>query len=180
MFDRGAGKILSTAMEIYKNSRGTAQESSTRGQAPTTPGCEVWGPRGGSSSSRWLLRIFDDVESRRSKGNSLHLSDTSPHPRTPGRELVKESLKLLVRQEILGVLVKQQTMLRTHKTAVDEEKKRVRIDYCGKEVRGFNRLQHHLAALGSDVTSCNAVPANINMLDRMRNALLDKKKERRK
>ncbi|XP_010929431.1 uncharacterized protein [Elaeis guineensis] len=63
-----------------------------------------------------------------------------------------------------------------HGIAMDEEKKRVRCKYCAKEVRGFNRLKHHLGAVGSDVTACTEVPADVK--ERMREALLEKKKER--
>ncbi|XP_065045680.1 uncharacterized protein LOC135581639 [Musa acuminata AAA Group] len=63
-----------------------------------------------------------------------------------------------------------------HGTSIDEEKRRVRCKYCGKEVNGFNRLKHHLAAVGSDVTACIEVPAMVRT--QMRDALLGKKKER--
>lgn len=63
-----------------------------------------------------------------------------------------------------------------HGIAMDEEKKRVRCKYCAKGVRGFNRLKHHLGAVGSDVTACTEVPADVK--ERMREALLEKKKER--
>ncbi|URE08302.1 hypothetical protein MUK42_31096 [Musa troglodytarum] len=63
-----------------------------------------------------------------------------------------------------------------HGTSIDEERRRVRCKYCGKEVNGFNRLKHHLAAVGSDVTACIEVPAVVKT--QMRDALLGKKKER--
>ncbi|XP_008796921.2 uncharacterized protein LOC103712229 [Phoenix dactylifera] len=63
-----------------------------------------------------------------------------------------------------------------HGTALDEEKKRVRCKYCGKDIPGFNRLKHHLGAVGSDVTACTEVPADVKAC--MREALLEKKKDR--
>ncbi|CAL9753708.1 uncharacterized protein LOC103985488 [Musa acuminata AAA Group] len=63
-----------------------------------------------------------------------------------------------------------------HGTPIDEEKKRVQCKYCAKEVGGFSRLKHHLAAVGCDVTACIKVPAVVKV--GMRNALLEKKKER--
>ncbi|EHA8590432.1 hypothetical protein COCNU_scaffold018774G000010 [Cocos nucifera] len=63
-----------------------------------------------------------------------------------------------------------------HGTALDEERKRVRCKYCGKDIPGFNRLKHHLGAVGSDVTACIEVPADIQAC--MREALLEKKKEK--
>ncbi|RWW09290.1 hypothetical protein BHE74_00015409 [Ensete ventricosum] len=63
-----------------------------------------------------------------------------------------------------------------HGTPIDVEKKRIQCKYCAKEIGGFSRLKHHLAAVGSDVTACIKVPAVVKV--GMRNALLEKKKER--
>ncbi|XP_072953373.1 uncharacterized protein [Typha angustifolia] len=63
-----------------------------------------------------------------------------------------------------------------HGTALDEGKKRVKCNYCGKEVRGFNRLKHHLGGVGSDVVACAEAPDDVKAC--MRDALLEKKKER--
>lgn len=63
-----------------------------------------------------------------------------------------------------------------HGFAIDKDKNRIQCNYCGKEVRGFNRLKHHLGGVGHDVTACFAAPDNVK--DRMRGSLLEKKKER--
>ncbi|KAJ0965507.1 hypothetical protein J5N97_026645 [Dioscorea zingiberensis] len=67
-------------------------------------------------------------------------------------------------------------VIENHGVAMDDEKKRVKCNYCGKEVGGFNRLKHHLGALGSDVTACVSVPDDVK--SSMRNGLLLKKKNR--
>ncbi|KAM0943207.1 putative transcription factor/ chromatin remodeling BED-type(Zn) family [Dioscorea sansibarensis] len=66
--------------------------------------------------------------------------------------------------------------IQNHGVAVDLEKKRVKCNYCGKEVPGFNRLKHHLAAVGTDVSPCDVVPGNVKAC--MRTELLQKKKDR--
>lgn len=66
--------------------------------------------------------------------------------------------------------------IENHGTAIDKEKNRVRCKYCGKEVRGFNRLKHHLGGVGNDVVACIHVPADVKTC--MRDDLLEKKKER--
>lgn len=63
-----------------------------------------------------------------------------------------------------------------HGTPIDVEKKRIQCKYCSKEVNGFNRLKHHLAAVGNDVTACTEVPAAVKA--GMKDLLLEKRKER--
>ncbi|PKU72311.1 uncharacterized protein LOC110106281 isoform X2 [Dendrobium catenatum] len=63
-----------------------------------------------------------------------------------------------------------------HGMAVDKDKSRVQCNYCGKEVRGFNRLKHHLGGVGHDVTACIGAPDDVKA--RMKGLLLEKKKER--
>ncbi|PKA62545.1 hypothetical protein AXF42_Ash012131 [Apostasia shenzhenica] len=63
-----------------------------------------------------------------------------------------------------------------HGTAIGKDKGRVRCNYCRKDVRGFNRLKHHLGGVGHDVTACIEVPDAVKA--RMRDLLLEKKKER--
>ncbi|KAH7674607.1 Ribonuclease H-like protein [Dioscorea alata] len=66
--------------------------------------------------------------------------------------------------------------IQNHGVAVDLEKKRVKCNYCGKEVPGFNRLKHHLAAVGTDVLPCDVVPGNVK--ECLRTELLQKKKDK--
>lgn len=66
--------------------------------------------------------------------------------------------------------------IESHGFAIDKDKSRVQCNYCGKEVRGFNRLKHHLGGVGHDVTACLGAPDNVKA--RMKGLLLEKKKER--
>ncbi|WOK94392.1 hypothetical protein Cni_G03094 [Canna indica] len=67
-------------------------------------------------------------------------------------------------------------MMKEHGTPIDKEKKRIRCKYCSKEVGGFSRLKHHLAAVGNDVTACSEVPSSVK--GKMKEILLEKKKGR--
>ncbi|XP_020578373.1 uncharacterized protein LOC110023347 [Phalaenopsis equestris] len=66
--------------------------------------------------------------------------------------------------------------IETHGLAMDKDKSRVQCNYCGKEVRGFNRLKHHLGGVGNDVAACIGAPDDVKA--RMKDLLLEKKKER--
>ncbi|KAG0473962.1 hypothetical protein HPP92_015287 [Vanilla planifolia] len=66
--------------------------------------------------------------------------------------------------------------IEAHGKAIDKDKGRVQCNYCGKEVRGFNRLKHHLGGVGHDVTECVGAPDDVKA--QMKSLLLEKKKER--
>ncbi|XP_042515845.1 uncharacterized protein LOC122090074 [Macadamia integrifolia] len=61
-----------------------------------------------------------------------------------------------------------------HGTPVDEKKKRVRCNYCAKEVSGFSRLKQHLGGIRGDVLPCQEVPVDVKV--QMKNSLLARKK----
>lgn len=48
-----------------------------------------------------------------------------------------------------------------HGKPLDENKKKVRCNYCGKVVSGFYRLKYHLAGKRGDVTPCEQVFPNV-------------------
>lgn len=51
--------------------------------------------------------------------------------------------------------------VKEHGVCVDKKKKRVKCNYCGKEVQGFSRLRCHLGGVGGDVTYCDQVTSNV-------------------
>lgn len=61
-----------------------------------------------------------------------------------------------------------------HGTALDDHKRRIECNYCGKVVSGFSRLKCHLGGIRGDVVPCEKVPTNVK--DLMRDKLLEKKK----
>ncbi|CAK9146146.1 unnamed protein product [Ilex paraguariensis] len=61
-----------------------------------------------------------------------------------------------------------------HGIALDEQKKRVKCNYCGKVVSGFSRLKCHLGGIRGDVTPCLEVPAYVK--ESIRNKLLEMKR----
>uniref|UniRef100_A0A5B6ZU29 DUF659 domain-containing protein n=1 Tax=Davidia involucrata TaxID=16924 RepID=A0A5B6ZU29_DAVIN len=61
-----------------------------------------------------------------------------------------------------------------HGLALDEQKRRVKCNYCGKVVSGFTRLKCHLGGIRGDVVPCEEVPTNVKEL--MRSKLLEKKR----
>ncbi|PSS18203.1 Flagellin [Actinidia chinensis var. chinensis] len=61
-----------------------------------------------------------------------------------------------------------------HGTALDDHKRRVKCNYCGKVVSGFTRLKCHLGGIRGDVAPCGEVPTDVMGL--MRNKLLEKKR----
>ncbi|XP_026453991.1 uncharacterized protein LOC113355369 isoform X2 [Papaver somniferum] len=61
-----------------------------------------------------------------------------------------------------------------HCTLVDEKKKRVKCNYCGKEVTTCYRLKNHLAGIRENVLPCDEVPEKVRA--RMRNEIMRRKK----
>ncbi|KAF9678129.1 hypothetical protein SADUNF_Sadunf07G0002900 [Salix dunnii] len=66
-----------------------------------------------------------------------------------------------------------------HGAALDEKKKRVRCNYCGKVVSGFSRLKYHVGGIRGDVVPCEKVAVNVresfrSMLLETKGASLDK------
>ncbi|RZC56751.1 hypothetical protein C5167_015603 [Papaver somniferum] len=57
----------------------------------------------------------------------------------------------------------------SHRTLVDDVKKRVRCNYCGKEINSYSLLKYHLV-LHEYVVPCNKVPEDVKV--HMRNRLL--------
>jgi uncharacterized secreted protein with C-terminal beta-propeller domain len=50
-----------------------------------------------------------------------------------------------------------------HATAISANKKKVKCNYCGKEMsRGINRLKFHIAKLSGDSKACVKVPNNVS------------------
>ncbi|KAL5816129.1 hypothetical protein ACOSQ3_024507 [Xanthoceras sorbifolium] len=62
-----------------------------------------------------------------------------------------------------------------HGIALDEKKKKVKCNYCGKVVSGFYRLKCHLGSLRGDVVPCGVVPSNVK--DLMMAQLLENKRK---
>ncbi|XP_059640758.1 uncharacterized protein LOC132282933 [Cornus florida] len=62
-----------------------------------------------------------------------------------------------------------------HGMTLDGQKGRVRCNYCGKVMSGFNRLRYHLGWVKGDVSPCVEVRADVKEL--MRNKLLESKRE---
>ncbi|CAN4106142.1 unnamed protein product [Withania somnifera] len=60
-----------------------------------------------------------------------------------------------------------------HGVAVDHKKSKIKCNYCGKVVSGFNRLKHHLGGIRGDVTPCLKVPVLVK--EALEAELLDKK-----
>ncbi|KAI3896142.1 hypothetical protein MKX03_013609 [Papaver bracteatum] len=61
-----------------------------------------------------------------------------------------------------------------HYTVVDTKKKRVRCNYCGKEVSGSTRLREHLGGIGKDVLHCLKVPEDVKV--QMKNDVMERRK----
>ncbi|PSS07218.1 S-cell enriched with leucine-rich repeat-containing protein [Actinidia chinensis var. chinensis] len=61
-----------------------------------------------------------------------------------------------------------------HGMVLDDLKRRVECNYCGKVVSGFTRLKCHLGGIRGDVAPCEEVPTDVKGL--MRNRLLEKKR----
>ncbi|KAG2317910.1 hypothetical protein Bca52824_021032 [Brassica carinata] len=51
--------------------------------------------------------------------------------------------------------------IQEHGVCVDKKNKRVKCNYCGKEVQGYRRLKSHLGGAGGDVTYCDQVTSNV-------------------
>ncbi|KAI3873146.1 hypothetical protein MKX03_031522 [Papaver bracteatum] len=62
-----------------------------------------------------------------------------------------------------------------HGTLVDDVKKRVRCNYCGKEIDSYNLLKYHLGGMHEFVLPCVKVPEDVKV--QMRNSLLPETKK---
>ncbi|KAL5699782.1 hypothetical protein ACHQM5_030639 [Ranunculus cassubicifolius] len=51
--------------------------------------------------------------------------------------------------------------VREHGIIIDEHKKRVRCNYCSKEMTTYSRLKQHLGGKGGDVVPCEQVPQDV-------------------
>ncbi|KAG7581746.1 HAT C-terminal dimerization domain [Arabidopsis suecica] len=60
-----------------------------------------------------------------------------------------------------------------HGIRVDKKKSRVKCNHCGKEMNSFNRLKHHLGAVGTDVTHCDQV--SLTLRETFRTMLIEEK-----
>ncbi|KAM3217013.1 hypothetical protein P3L10_026456 [Capsicum annuum] len=60
-----------------------------------------------------------------------------------------------------------------HDVAVDQKKSKIKCNYCGKVVSGFNRLKHHLGGIRGDVTPC--LEAAVRVKEALDAELLDKR-----
>lgn len=60
-----------------------------------------------------------------------------------------------------------------HGVAVDQKKSKIKCNYCGKVVSGFNRLKHHLGGIRGDVTPCLEAPVRVK--EALDAELLDKR-----
>ncbi|XP_060202407.1 uncharacterized protein LOC132630825 isoform X1 [Lycium barbarum] len=63
--------------------------------------------------------------------------------------------------------------VRQHGVVVDQTKSKVKCNYCGKVVSGFNRLKYHLGGVRGDVTPCLEAPTPVK--EALKAELLDKK-----
>ncbi|KAK4342727.1 hypothetical protein RND71_038543 [Anisodus tanguticus] len=63
--------------------------------------------------------------------------------------------------------------VRQHGVAVDQKKSKIKCNYCGKVVSGFNRLKYHLGGIRGDVTPCLDAPTLLK--EGLKAELLDKK-----
>ncbi|KAH8503865.1 hypothetical protein H0E87_014931 [Populus deltoides] len=64
-----------------------------------------------------------------------------------------------------------------HGAALDEKKKRVQCNYCGKVLSGFSRLKYHVGGIRGDVVPCEKVAENVR--ESLRSMLLETKRASR-
>ncbi|KAL3583362.1 hypothetical protein D5086_014423 [Populus alba] len=64
-----------------------------------------------------------------------------------------------------------------HGAALDEKKKRVQCNYCGKVLSGFSRLKYHVGGIRGDVVPCEKVAENVR--ESFRSMLLETKRASR-
>jgi hypothetical protein len=64
-----------------------------------------------------------------------------------------------------------------HGAALDEKKKRVQCNYCGKVLSGFSRLKYHVGGIQGDVVPCEKVAENVR--ESFRSMLLENKRASR-
>ncbi|XP_024460971.1 uncharacterized protein LOC112328187 isoform X2 [Populus trichocarpa] len=64
-----------------------------------------------------------------------------------------------------------------HGAALDEKKKRVQCNYCGKVLSGFSRLKYHVGGIRGDVVPCEKVAENVR--ESFRSMLLENKRASR-
>ncbi|XP_031253468.1 uncharacterized protein LOC116115045 [Pistacia vera] len=65
--------------------------------------------------------------------------------------------------------------IQEHGIALDEKKRKVKCNYCGKVVSGFYRLKCHLGSLRGDVLPCEEVPPSVK--EPLRAKLLETKRK---
>ncbi|KAJ0083325.1 hypothetical protein Patl1_30955 [Pistacia atlantica] len=65
--------------------------------------------------------------------------------------------------------------IQEHGIALDEKKRKVKCNYCGKVVSGFYRLKCHLGSLRGDVLPCEEVPLSVK--EPLRAKLLETKRK---
>ncbi|KAL1098791.1 hypothetical protein V6Z11_D05G121600 [Gossypium hirsutum] len=56
--------------------------------------------------------------------------------------------------------------VRDHGKTVDVKKKRIKCNYCDKEMSGFSRLKYHLGGVRGNVLPCEKVPQDVKKLFR--------------
>ncbi|KAI3905678.1 hypothetical protein MKW92_038863 [Papaver armeniacum] len=66
------------------------------------------------------------------------------------------------------------TSSKAHCTLVDKKKKRVKCNYCGKEVADSYRLKYHLSGIREKVLPCDEVPEEVKA--QMINEIMRRKK----